>query len=139
LHRHDLEIAATFATRSLIDQVSVDIALAWVDRGSFVTHSFVNQNRSVSGTHVDGLWEGFASYAKTLKKKSSPASVKQNLSRDMVAIIHVGLYHPSFAGPTKEHLVSPEAGMAVARTLAADLPSMIGRNSKLRGLLEDRL
>jgi len=134
------EPLAVFSTRSVVDRISTDIALLWGGGVAPVIHSFVNMGRSVGGTHVDGLWEGLARCAKALGAKSSAkAAVTERMSSNLIAIVHVGLYHPAFAGPTKEQLTSPEAGAAVAETLAADLPAMIPRNTALRDLFAVRL
>ena len=118
----------------------VDIALAWTDTADLDVRCFVNANETTSGTHVAGMWRGLAKVARALGAPDRPAeTAREVLGRGLTAIVHVGLFGPQFAGPTRDHLTSPVAGTAVTSVLASDLPEAVTRNPVLAGFLRDRL
>ena len=82
--------------------------------------SFVNmQPTHDHGTHVQGLERAFAAWAAELG--ADPIAFTACVEPGLIAIVHVGLYHPRWGNPTKEQLVSPIAGEVVAKMLAGPL------------------
>lgn len=122
-----------FATTRTIDDVFVDVAIGWRDRGEPEVRSFVNMLPTRTGTHVKGLWSGLTVAAKRIR----PA-ILDLLGPGLVAVLHVGLFDPSFGGPTREHLSTPLAGPAVERAIAEALPA-VRRDARLGAFLDERL
>ena len=107
---------AMFSTEQMVDDVYVDIALAWRDDGAPVIHSFVNMQSSRDhGTHVEGLYRAFAACAKDLGVTAT--ELRKRIEPGLIAIIHVGLYDPRWGNPRKDQLMSPVAADVVAKVL----------------------
>ncbi|MGB1013266.1 MAG: ATP-binding protein [Nannocystaceae bacterium] len=104
--------------------VAVDVALAW-GTTSHRLYSFVSQHRTNSGgTHVAGFWAGLqAALIETIPHlhNLSAAEIQAAVEPGLVAVVHAGLYDPSFGAPTKERLASPSATTAVARVVHEQL------------------
>lgn len=146
---------ARFAFCRDVDDVRVDLALAWTDGDASDIRCFVNLGETVGGTHVEGLFRGFAMASPMLLALGhgepshevgsldvSPGAIdtaRAALEPGLVAIIHVGLLHPRWGHPNKEQLLSPEAGEAVARGIAGELSYAIWRDMELRDFLRARL
>lgn len=132
------DVEAAFAITQINGDVRVDLAMAWNESGAPVTRAFVNTCDTPRGTHVDALWNAFTSYARSINAAASrPSTVREALERGFTGIIHVGLFAPAFAGATRERLVSPEAGRAVARAVTAWLASSASWSA--RRFLDQRL
>jgi len=107
---------ASFSTEQKVDDVYVDIALAWSGDRAPIIHSFVNMQSSRDhGTHVQGLHRAFAACAKELGVESKAFS--KRIEPGLIAIVHVGLYDPRWGNPSKDQLLSPVAGDVVAKVL----------------------
>jgi len=134
------DVLARYSTCQNRDGVYVDLALAWTNGDDLDVRCFVNANETRSGTHVAGMWRGLARVARTLGAPDRPAeNARKVLGRGLVAIVHVGLFGPQFASPTRDHLASPIAGTAVAGVLASDLPEALARDVGLGTFVRDRL
>lgn len=107
---------AVFSIEQNVDDVFVDIALAWRGVGAPNIHSFVNMQPSREhGTHVQGLRRAFAACARSLGVDGKEFT--RSIEPGMNALVHVGLYDPRWGKPTRDHLTSPAAGKAVAKVL----------------------
>lgn len=130
-------IVARFSTCQELDDVYVDLALAWTEAKDIDVHCFVNMSRSVGGSHVEGIWQGLAAAADALEIHDSPVRLRERLEPGLIALVHVGLFQPQWGSPSRDQLVSPAAGMAVARLLARTIPQAARRNpallARLRG------
>jgi DNA gyrase subunit B len=134
------ELQALYSTHQYADGVFVDLALGWTSDSSASLRSFVNVLETLSGTHVAGLWRGFADYARAAGASTrETARIRKALMPGLVAIVHVGLYAPRFGGPMRAQLESPAAGAAVRRVLQTDLPVAMLADQPLRTLMCDRL
>jgi DNA gyrase subunit B len=107
---------ASFSTEQKVDDVYVDIALAWSGDRAPIVRSFVNMQSSRGhGTHVDGLYSAFAACAKDLGVTSK--EFRKRIEPGLIAIIHVGLYDARWGNPCRDQLISPVAGKVVAKVL----------------------
>jgi DNA gyrase subunit B len=131
---------AKWLTQNIVD-VRVDIALVWNRSGAPIVKAFVNMQPTIdSGSHVDALWLGFAHYARMMK---SPARriehVREAIGCGLVAIVHVGLYAPEFANPTRDLLKSPRAAEAVCAAIQTCLDPEQWYSWDLRRFIDKRL
>ena len=118
--------------RAFDGDIYVEVALAWRETSDARVRSFVNLNETQKGTHVDALWDGLVS---VLAQTGDPRAL---LSIGLVGFVHVTLAHPRFGGPTRAHLLSPEAGAAVDRVIREELPKLLERDDQLRRFLLSR-
>lgn len=110
---------ALFSTEQKVDDVYVDIALAWVGTSAPIIHSFVNMQPSREhGTHVEGLYRAFAECATELGVDA--AAFKARIEPGLIAIVHVGLYDARWGNPTRDHLISPVAADVLLRHFVRD-------------------
>lgn len=132
------EARALYSTTQTSSDIFVDVAVGWSDSADTKIRSFVNMQETVGGTHVEGLWLALADIANTF---GATRDVREALAPGLVAVIHVGMWGPTFAGPTREQLQSPTAGEAVRRLVAEDLPAQLrfARAKTTREFLEHRL
>jgi DNA gyrase subunit B len=130
---HDLsrgeKIEDMFVIHELRDNVLVEVALAWATddsgiRGLPVVRSFVGQNLTEEdGTHVSGFWKGLVDAIRIGKKHHRSAGRIPIRARagsrfkDLRAVVHVDLRHPSFGGPTRGRLASPEVEAVVQQVV----------------------
>lgn len=107
----------------------VRLALGWSDAPWGPTmRSFCNLRPTEDhGSHVEGIDEGLR-----LVFGQGPT---HGLKEGLVAVLHVLLLEPSFAGPTKGRLDSPEAIWLVANSIGGQLPTHLDANPELRALL----
>jgi DNA gyrase/topoisomerase IV subunit B len=125
---------AQLSTEQKVDDVYVDIALAWSGTRAPIIHSFVNMQPSREhGTHVDGLYRAFSDCATELGVDA--AAFRVCVEPGLVAVVHVGLYGARWGNPRRDHLISPIAGEVVAKVLRDHLV----REKRLRGFFEARL
>jgi DNA gyrase subunit B len=129
-----LACPTVFATTRMIDDVFVDLAIGWRGRGRPDIRSFVNLRPTRSGTHVSGMWKGLGH---ALRRR--PPAVRDLLAPGVVAVLHVGLFDPSFGSPTRDHLATPLAGPAVRRAIVEALPNLLRGDATLRAFLEEML
>jgi DNA gyrase subunit B len=99
-----------------VEDTWVDVALGWSSsaRDPGVV-AFVNMCRSPTGAHVRGLWEGIADAARV-----RPSIARELFERDLAAVLHVGVFRPTFDMPTRTHLLTTSARNA-ARRVVGDL------------------
>lgn len=103
-----------------IDDVAVDLALAWRPEGPPLVRSFVClAPTSLGGTHVRGLWDGLLAVAGPVVPTATPRDLRGIVGRGLVAIVAVGLFDPRFGAPTRDQLQSPEARDATRRAVHA--------------------
>jgi DNA gyrase/topoisomerase IV subunit B len=122
-----------------VDDVVVDLAVAWSDSTARPKiRSFVNLHPTVSGPHLDAVWIGLEKAAQELYPFSF-VGLRDDLSAGLMAVVHVGLFHPKWGNPTKDHLTTPEAGHAVYTVIKRDLPRATKRDRRLAGFLRTRL
>jgi DNA gyrase/topoisomerase IV subunit B len=101
---------ALFAIDQRIDEVNVDLAIAWSGDGEPRIHSFANARPTLEGgTHVDGLWAGLTTFA----APSSTGGTASNLAVGLIAIVCVDLEFTKFTSATHDALANPEAAKAV--------------------------
>jgi DNA gyrase subunit B len=114
-----------FSTEQTLDDIHVEVALAWRGTGEPVVHSFVNMRSSSNhGTHVQGMYSAFDN-----------VDDRGCLERGLIAIIHVSLDNARWRDATRAELTSPEAGVAVSRVLREHL---VG-TQRFRDVIERRL
>jgi DNA gyrase subunit B len=125
---------ALFSTEQKVEDVYVDIALAWSGDRPPIIHSFVNMQSSRDhGTHVKGLYRAFAACAKDLGVTAK--EFRKRIEPGLIAIVHVGLYDPKWGNPRKDQLLSPVAGMVVAKVLRDQFVEA----KRLRSFFQSRL
>lgn len=125
---------ATFSTEQTVDDVYVDIALAWRGDRAPIIHSFVNMQPSQGhGTHVQGLYRAVTACASELGVTGK--ELRARIEPGLIAIIHVGLHGPRWGNPRKDQLLSPVAGKVVAKVLRHHFVAA----RRLRELFESRL
>lgn len=137
---------ASYSALRSSGEVQVELALAWADDGAAPSvRSFVNTLPTIEGTHVAGLWAGLTEWVEIVlpNETVSKARLHEALTPGLRAIVHVGLMAPSYAAPTKDHLVTPVAGEAVHRVMREDagrvLEERLRDRSPVRAFLESRL
>lgn len=125
---------AIFSTEQKVDDVYVDVALAWCGDRAPIIHSFVNmQSSREHGTHVQGLYRAFDASAKTMGVTNE--EFRERIEPGLIAIIHVGLYDARWGNPRRDQLISPVAGEVVAKVLR----DQFGEAKRLRGFFESRV
>jgi len=100
----------------------VDVALQLLNAGSGQLASFVNKQRTLSGTHVDGVFDGLLEGLSRLEPRRLqtvyPAAFRECLSERLVGIVHVELPDARFGDSFRWELTSPEAGDVVKNVIA---------------------
>lgn len=102
----------------MVGDVHVEVALGWSPTRTTALHdSFVNLSRTeLGGTHVAALLAAL--------EQSAPSPDLWNATKNgFASLLHVGLLHPRFGGPTKAMLASDEATPAVKRAVSEVLAS----------------
>jgi DNA gyrase subunit B len=108
---------ALFATDLRVEDVYVDLAIAWKGKGEPRIHSFVNARPTPgSGTHVDGLWGGLTACAAHAR-----AAGHGQLAPGLIAIINVELDHAKFRDATHDALSNTEVAKAVESVVCRKL------------------
>lgn len=113
----------TFTVTGKVGDVLVEVAARWGSSGATSIESYANVERTTEGgSHVDGLLLGLVDalsrMAPELCRGVPESSLKGELSRGLTAIVCVRLDDPSYGGPTKDRLVTPEAKLAVQQCIA---------------------
>lgn len=131
---------AQIATTPTIDHATVDLALVWRDDGDATIRSFVNFGATRDGgTHVGGLWDGLVEAVAPRWPTATSADLRAALGRGLSAVVHVMMVHPSWGGPTKDKLVSPEAGDVTRRAAREAVTRALWSGSPLVQVLHERL
>jgi DNA gyrase/topoisomerase IV subunit B len=117
-----------------IDDVFVDVALAWTNRIEGNLRAFVNDQSIPRGTHVRGLWAGIA---RATGHKCS--RVRKRLEPGIVGILSVTMNTPQYAGEIRDKLKSPAAHTAVSRTVLEMLQRAMSSSQPMRDLFARRL
>lgn len=125
-------------------EVQVDVALRWAPSTPWDARlqSFANTEPTTGhGTHIDGLLLGIADAAVPqwpLRKRHS-ARVRNVIAGALQAVVHVKVADPTYAGPTKDRLASPEVREAVRAVVADRLAIQLAERPEIRERLVLRL
>lgn len=113
--------AVPLSGRALGEGMSVDVRLQWALDGEPRVRSFVNLAETPGGgSHVGGLQRGLRTLARVLALEE-PEEVARALGQYVVAVVSVFHFKPTFAGPTRDRLESPEIEPLVAGAVEACL------------------
>jgi DNA gyrase subunit B len=104
----ECSMTAPIHARGHRDGIEVNIALAWTDAAKSIV-GFVN-GVNADGTHITGFLAGVL---RAFRRRSELIGARA-LQRGMSAVIDVMICDPNWRGPTKEWLLNPEVGAAVA-------------------------
>ena len=118
--------------------VWVDFALAWTRPGVEFERGFISQNRVEAGTHLDGAYRGIAD-ALGLDEQRGLARVRELFAPGLALLVHAGVYHPRFGGPTKNRVLNPEIREAVRAVVADRVRLAIQHVPALRAHREARV
>lgn len=135
------DVVCRYATTNRVRDVHVEVAFAWNACGEPIVRSYVNMQPTCrDGTHVDGIWSGFAEHARTRKTIARRVRhVREAIGCGLVAIVHVGLYHARFGSPSQDQLKNPEAAGAVCAAVRASLADGAWHGWHVRRFLDERL
>jgi DNA gyrase subunit B len=122
------------------DGIGVDLALVWNRSGAANVHAYVNMHRTPDGSHIRGLWLGFADYARAVKSPVRRVEhVREAIGCGLVALINVGLLDARFGSPMRDQLTNPEASTAVRTAIRESLARDAWRTQRIRRFLDERL
>lgn len=97
--------------------MSAEVRLQWARYTVARVRGFVNLTEMRGGgTHVNGLRRHFTALARALDLED-PSTVGRILGEQVIAVVSVFHFKPTFAGPTHDRLTSPEVGPLVARAV----------------------
>jgi DNA gyrase/topoisomerase IV subunit B len=136
------DIFVTSATR---DDVFVEVAAGWSDAAYVDLRSFVGQSQTPEGGHHEThFWRGLVD-ALALRKPEAfqrpprASRWRHMLAPGLLAVVHVMLKDPSFAGPTRDRLDSPQAGAAVRAQVAQAFSAHLEAHPELEAMLFERI
>lgn len=129
--------AVPLVARAARDGMSAELRLQWALDGAPQVRSFVNLAETAGGgSHVDGLQGGLTALARVLQLED-PDEVARVLGRYIVAVVSVFHFEPTFAGPSRDRLASPEIGPLVAGAVESCLREFaVERPDEARDLVE---
>jgi DNA gyrase/topoisomerase IV subunit B len=134
------EVIETLTAAQHVGSVRVDSAFAWTRDGAPRVRTFVNGHATASGSHIDGMWLGFAEHARA---HGSPARrvahVREAIGAGMVAIIRVQMSQPRFTSMARESLRSLPAANVTRAAVQAALRGDDGYTWNVRRFVEQRL
>jgi DNA gyrase subunit B len=139
------EFGEVFTTRATRDSVFVEVALAWSGEPQWELRSFVGQSRThQGGSHEKGFWSGLTSAVLAQQSNGKvaiarPRRARHCLAPGLLAVVHVALKQPEFAGPTRDRLDSPPAERAVHRHLSEVFGAYLAERPELARSLLERL
>jgi DNA gyrase/topoisomerase IV subunit B len=134
-----------FVTSGTRDDVFVEIAAGWSDAPDVDLRSFVGQGQTTGGGHHEAaFWRGLGAALKRRRPEAFRRPARGSVARSvfapgLLAVVHVMLKEPSFAGPTRERLDSPQAGAAVRAQVAAAFCSHLAAHPALEAMLFERV
>ena len=116
-------IGEAFSCNARIDDLRVEVAAVWCDRGDRRIESYANVSRTTGGgTHENGLLRGLAQGARSLGTLPVAGlrvrEVERAIGQGLRAVVCVRLTDPTYARPTRERLISPGVSDLVARCVA---------------------
>ena len=136
----------SFVLRTVRGGALVDIAAAWCSSAIADVRSFVGQNQTTGGgSHETGFWQGvleaLAVRNPGLFRRSPPAAKRWQkvLAPGLLAVVHVQLHDPVFAGPTRERLESESAREAVRLAVAEAFGKHLEQAPELEAMLVKRI
>lgn len=113
--------AVPLAGRASAEGMSVEVRLQWALDGEPRVRSFVNLAETPGGgSHVSGLERGLRALAGALAV-DEPDEAARVLGAYVVAVVSVFHFEPTFAGPTRDRLASPEIEPLVESAVEACL------------------
>jgi DNA gyrase subunit B len=120
--------------------VAVELGLAWNPDGAPLVRAYVNDQPSTRGCHVDGLWLGFAQYARALGSPARRvAHVREAAGAGLVAVMNVRVANPQFTSQTRDELRSGGAMHAVRAAVDSLRRPDAWPAWDVRRMLDDRL
>jgi len=91
------DVVDAIALRRDVGDVRVSIAFAWNRDGATTMRAFVNANVTPTGSHIDGMWQGLADYARAMKSPArSVAHVREAIGSGLAAIVDVWMSDPRY-------------------------------------------
>jgi len=139
---HGMECSAEpFVVRTLRDGTLVEVAAAWsTDESERDLRSFVGQRQThEGGSHETGFWQGLADALARRHPDMFQRPLRNSrlrvLAPGLLAVVHVALGDPQFAGPTRDQLKSLEARHAVRAVVG----EAFGRHLEAHPLLDAML
>jgi DNA gyrase subunit B len=131
------------AIRGKSRDIGVECALLWCDGGSTQVSGFVCQHRVDEGSHVTGFWQAlyraFSGLAPDRMRGVFSPAFREVVGPGLEAAVHVTLYDPRFAGPTRENFTNPEARRAVVQVMTRPLLDALRGDGALRERLLARI
>jgi DNA gyrase subunit B len=138
-------IGDVFVTRATRSGVFVEVACGWSSNPRGELRSYVGQNLTRGGgTHERGFWQGLALAIAQRLGIASPAAgrayfLRKHLAPGLLALVHVGLRDPLFAGPCREKLDSPDACNAVRAQVSEAFAAHLSQHPALERMLFARI
>src|SRR6185369_2989934 len=146
---HDRRVARdreSFVLRTVQDGALVEVAAAWCSNSAVAdVRSFVGQKQTTGGgSHEAGFWEGILAALATrnpslFRRPPRGKRWQRALVPGLLAVVHVQLHDPVFAGPTRERLDSEPAREAVRRALAEAFGKHLEQAPELEAMLVERI
>lgn len=103
-----LEPDSILEVKDMVNDIEIDVCIGWRREGRTELKSFVNYNAQVGGSQVAAVLTALCSN-------------HHQVVAGAVGVIHVGLLHPRFAGPTHAMLhmdeVRDAVGIAMSKAL----------------------
>lgn len=129
------------AVRRELDGVVVDAALFWTEKKAARYRFWVGQNPAQEGEHVRGLRQALLQgwrFCVPRPGLGGPRArdLRRVMEPGLTALLHVALPSPTFRGPTRDDLASPEARRAVRKVVG---PALVGALRDEQPDLHDRL
>jgi DNA gyrase/topoisomerase IV subunit B len=136
LHPAPWRPAVPLSGRAGAEGMSVDVRLQWALDGEPQVRSFVNLAETPGGgSHVSGLERGLRALACALAV-DDPEDAARVLGKYVVAVVSVLHFEPTFAGPTRDRLASPEIEPLVEGAVEACLLAFVAsRREEAEALL----
>ncbi len=127
--------AVPLAGRASAEGMSVEVRLQWALEGEPQVRSFVNLAETPGGgSHVSGFERGLRALAHALAVEE-PEEVARVLGAYVVAVVSVFHFKPTFAGPTRDRLATPEIEPLVESAVEACLLAFAASQPEEAGAL----
>lgn len=111
----DVVPETVLSTTQTVDDVDVEVVFGWRPRTRApLVRAFANYAETVEekSSNRVGLISALRTYVRAKR-----GSMEKNALNGLVAIVHVGLQHPRFGGPTRSRLENEEVEKAVNRAV----------------------
>jgi DNA gyrase/topoisomerase IV subunit B len=136
----------SFVLRTVQDGALVEVAATWCGSAIADLRSFVGQNQTTGGgSHETGFWQGvleaLAGRTPGLFFRRSPRGKRwqRALVPGLLAVVHVQLNDPVFAGPTRNELTNESAREAVRLAVAEAFSKHLAQRPELETMLVERI